>query len=300
MRDVTIERRSGDAQPFSLLDRMYVERGVTADWDRLHRFHYKAEGNLVGPHYWRCMLETEHGPQLVGVVVLCVPRLLLAQRHIMFPKLKPGVETKVTNVYRAKFINRNFNTCSRTVVDTLYRSVGVSYRMLNLACRMEGKRYTELASSMSKFNPFAMRAGFVFNEPTLAKMYDQGIVLMARYFDAHPADSEAILEEIETMPSGLRKKAIRDLKAFYYKHSATEKTGRKNNDGVEHVAGMATPELLKNINQLVFSSPMYGCYTNPDAGRELPARLPLSAFDWQRHDQPLDLSRLTNLQGESA
>ena len=36
------------------------------------------------------------------------------------------------------------------------------YRMMNLASRMEGSPFTEIQSSMSKFNHFGQKAGFRF------------------------------------------------------------------------------------------------------------------------------------------
>lgn len=289
MTDLTIERLSGfDPRP-SLLHQMFVEPGTKEDWDQLHDLHYKSEGSPTGPKYWRCVLDNGYSTELVGVVILSNPKLILGPRHRAFPKLKPGRDTKITNVYRAKFINRHFYVNSRTVVDTLYRSTGCSYRMLNIAARMSGRKYIEIQSSMSRFNPFAQRAGFQFVRPATSDLYGKGLMFMGRFFDSHPSDIEEIIRELEEMSEHHRNKVIAEIKAFYYKHSALEKTGQNLNRGTDRVDAMPVRRVLKQLNQLVFAQPIYGVYTNPDAGRELPQRIALSAFDNQPYTDPLVL-----------
>lgn len=290
--EIEITRRDTRGGKFSLLPFMRVEKGTVKDWDQLHELHYKAEGSPFGPHYWRCMLDWEGEQRLVGVVILSSPKLLLAPRHSLFPKLKPGHDTKLTNVYRAKFINKNFKLNSRSVVDTMFRSVGASYRMLNLASRLEGLQYVEIQSSMSKFNPFAQRAGFVFTPARTPPSYEKGLALFKRHFTSHPADQESVLEELAGLPEVIRNKTLGELKHFYYKNSAMEKTGSNLHAGTSKVDAMEAREVLKNLNQLVFASPMYGVYKNPDCGRKLPESLPMSAFDNQKPSEPLRLDLL--------
>lgn len=109
--EVALIERNDNAKPrFSLIDGMRVERGTKADWDVLHDLHYKAESLPAGPRFWRCV--TEDG-DLVGIVVFSSVSLLLAPRHQVFPKLKPGQDTNFTNVHRAKFLNNNFRRAAR-------------------------------------------------------------------------------------------------------------------------------------------------------------------------------------------
>lgn len=282
--NIVVKRNLVRPQTFSLLGDMIVERGTKDDWESLHELHYKSEGKATG-RVWRCML----GDQLVGVSVITSPRLLLAGRHQVFPKIKPGNDNKLTNTYRAKYINRNFGLASRIVVDTLFRASGVSYRMLNLVARMEGKKYMEIQSSMSKFNPFAIRAGFLFTKPKEAAAYEKGLALMTRVLACHPADHESVVSEIEEMTGAERSRVLFTLRAFYYRHSVLEKTGSKLGTGTDRADNMPVPELIRQIQQLVFAAPMYGVYQNPDVGRELPERLSLLAFDKQPTNQPLVL-----------
>jgi ABC-type ATPase with predicted acetyltransferase domain len=283
--DILIKRTESPQGSFSLLKDMIVERGTIDDWYQLHELHYKSEGRVVG-RTWRVML----GEQLVAVAIISSPRLLLAGRHEVFPKLKPGRDTKITNTYRAKLVNKKFSVASRIVVDTLFRAGGVSYRFLNLVARMEGKEFLEIQSSMSRFNPFAIKAGMKFTKPREAAAYDKGLRFLTRLFECHPADQEGLLTELHSMSNAHKNNVLKQLREFYYRHSALEKTGSNLGTGTSKVDAMPVVDLVKNIQQLVFGSPMYGVYQNPDADRELPAQLPLLLFDNQLPNQKLRLN----------
>ena len=282
--------RDEQARPaFPMLADMVIEPGTAADWEQLHEFHYKSEGRVAGARYYRVVL----GKRLVGVAVMCYPRGLLRDRHKAFPDIKPGGDTKLTNTYRYKYLNAAFSLNARTVNDTLFRGVGVGYRLLNLASRMDGRKWTEIQSSMSRFNQFAHRAGFRFVTAEPPKHKDAAVALYRRWFDSDPADQVSLLEELEAMSDVITERVLGELRAFYYKHSALEKTGKNRDNGTSRVDAMAPRELIKNLNQMAFATPLYGVYRNPDCGRELPRQLPLVAFDWQAPDEPLKLENLS-------
>ncbi|MCG5512846.1 hypothetical protein [Ectothiorhodospira shaposhnikovii] len=286
--DILVERPETFSGAFPLLSGMYVERGTNDDWKALQELHYKGEGRVLGRVY-RCMLDG----QLVGVAMMSSPRLLLSGRHDVFPKLRNGQDTHLVNVHRAKFVNRHFVLNSRIVVDTMFRAAGVSYRFLNLVARMEGKSFVEIQSSMSRFNPFAIRAGFQFAKPKHSNAYEKGLTLITRHFDSHPADALGILAEIEAMPEAYRERVLDELRLFYLKNSAREQTGTNlHGPNLERIKTYSNTRLIKSLVQLVFSTPMYGVYRNPDAGKALPERLPLLAFDNQKPSEPLDLQRI--------
>ncbi len=121
------------------LERMTVTKGTVEDWHALKSLHYKTDGKPFAPTYYRCELDD----RLVGVVVMAYPKLLLAPRHRMFPKLKPTTNTTVANQYWGRYVNNNFAVIGRSVVDTQYRGVGVSYRMINLVSRMHDRPIIE-------------------------------------------------------------------------------------------------------------------------------------------------------------
>ena len=286
---VTLQRFSDRVGRFSMKDDMRVERGSKRDWDELHALHYKAESLPAGPHFWRCV--TGDG-ELVGVIVLSSVSLLLGPRHEVFPKLKPGNDTHFTNVARGKWLNANLLRAARIVTDTMYRGVGVSYRMVNLAMRMEGKRFIEIQSSMSKFNPFDVKAGFRQAKLKQAAAYEKGLKFFRSYLESHPADHAEVMTEIEAMPESVRAGFEKDMREFYYKNSSKEKCGKSASEGMTRVNAMSTSHVLKELQQLVFATPVYGIWKNPDFGVKIPDSLPLSAFDLQRPDEPLRLDLL--------
>jgi uncharacterized protein len=284
MSDWVAARSEAQGSAFPLLQEMVIERGTHDDWMRLHDFHYKSEGHVMGARYYR----VSFGNSLVGVCVMCYPRGLLKDRHKLFPNIKPdGRDTKLTNVYRYKYLNRTFSLNARTVNDPLYRGVGVGYRMLNLAARMDGRQYCEIQSSMSRFNKFAHQAGFQFVKPTASKYHDPAMEFYALWFDANPIDQAEVLTEYESMSPQMQARVLQELRGFYFKSSSLEKTGSNRHKGTSRVDVMTARDLIKNINQLAFSMPLYGVYKNPDFERQLPGRLPLHAFDEQGVNEPL-------------
>lgn len=282
--ETLIERVERPAPRYSLIDEMFVERGTKADWDLLHDLHYKAENLSIGPRFWKLTLYGE----TIGVLVTANPKGLLKERHVAFPKIKPGGgDTTITNTDRYLFINQNFRVISRFVVDTMYRGIGAGYRMMNLVSRLEGNNIMEIQSSMSKFNHFGQKAGFRFVKPMNANRFDKGLKFFRTHFEANPADFEAMLEELAILPPDQAETIIAECRAFYYRHSALEKTGNNRGKGRERVAAMEPREVIRSIQQMTLASPLYGVWKNPDRGRKMPERLPLSAFDWQGPTEPL-------------
>lgn len=285
--DVDIHRDLYPEPVFSLLNEMIFEPGTKEDWAALHELHYKSTSS-TGGHYYKVTL---HG-ELIAVCVMTSPRGLLAPRHLLFPNIKPGAgETKITNTYRYKWLNANSTLNSRTVVDTMFRGVGIAYRLLNLASRSEGKRFAEIQSSMSRFNYFAQRAGFVFAKPMRSPHYADTLNWFRMTFDSNPVDYVAVMKELRAMPKARRQLVVKDMKAFYYARSAVEKTGKNRDNGTSRVDAMPAGEVLKNLQQLAFAIPLYGVYENPDAGVKLPTRMYLSEFDRQSVSEPLKCTK---------
>lgn len=280
----TITRTESKTEIFPMLEGMYIERGTHEDWEVLHDFHYKSEGRVMGARYYRVMM----GSMLVGVCVMCYPRGLLKDRHKLFPNVKPdGLDTKITNTYRYKWLNKTFGLNARTVANPLFRGIGVGYRMLNLAARMDQRPYCEIQSSMSRFNEFAHRAGFKFVDPTPSKYHDKTLEFYETWFNENPIDQVALLREYEAMSPTLQERVLSEMRQFYWKCSSLEKTGSNRLKGTSRVNSMSPKDLIKNINQLAFSTPLYGVYKNPDFGNNLPSQIPLICFDEQDVNEPL-------------
>lgn len=263
MTGIIIKRYRPEEFPRHLdfLERMTISKGTVEDWHALKSLHYKTDGKPFAPTYYRCDLDG----RLVGVVVVAFPKLLLAPRHRMFPKLKPTTNTTVANQYWGRYVNNNFAVISRSVVDTQYRGVGVSYRMINLVSRMHDRPIIEIQSSMSKYNPFAMKAGFQFIRPERPKSYESALRVFQRHFRSDPGDNEAIVKELFAMSESRRRRALRDLVADYHKNSSLAKAGRNRGTTIQDIADSLVDEasivkLLKDIHNLSFTSPLYGVY----------------------------------------
>lgn len=294
--DIKIEYVSTPSPHFSLIDDMWIVKGDKEDWAQLHGLHYKADGMPPGSRYWKVV--TGEG-YLVGIVMMSAVSLLSGPRHKVFPKLKPGNDTYYTNVHRAKWLNANMRRVARVVTDTMYRGVGISYRMVNLAARMEGFKFVEIQSSMSKFNPFDTKAGFNHAHLRTATAYASGLAFFRRYLESHPADHENVLEELRGLSDTVRPGVIKAMQEFYYKNSAKERTGSNTKTGMRKVEAMTTSDLVRELQQLIFATPVYGIYQNLDYKTKLPDRLPLTAFDWQSVKEPMNAERLCNLNENS-
>lgn len=279
----------------SFLDDIVVRKGTREDWKILEALHYKNHGTTTpGAHYYVMELHQD----IIGVLMMASPKLLLKERHVAFPKLKPGKDTKVTNVARMKWINANMAIVARCVVDTMYRGAGLAYRFTNIASRMEPKKFIEIQSAMSKYNQFAQKAGFLFVPPMRSNKYDVGMQFFRQTFKADPADLEAILNELESMSPIVREKTLEKVRVFYRKHSMMENTGKAlidNGKGLfsdRRVQRLPARELIYQLQAMVISCPLYGVYTNPDFDRKLPEKIPLTFFDRQKTNEKLQLDDL--------
>ncbi|CDL80990.1 hypothetical protein [Xenorhabdus szentirmaii] len=295
MSSTVIQRYNEEYFPKHLdfMKEMIVSKGTIEDWHELKSLHYKTDSKPFAPCYYKCTI----GDRLVGVVVMAYPKLLLAPRHRMFPKLKPTTNTTVANQYWGKYVNANFAVISRCVVDTLYRGLGISYRLVNIASRMHDKSIIEIQSSMSKYNPFAMKAGFEFIRPERPKTYESALRVYQRHFRSDAGDTEAIVGELFAMTETRRRRALADLTANYHKNSSLAKAGRNRGTTIQNILDTLITEeamvkLLKEIHNLSFTTPLYGAYRNPDFGKTLPSEIPLLAFDNQEVRSGMDLERL--------
>lgn len=290
--DILIERRVvPKGATLSLLPEIYIERGTIDDWNLLHELHYKAENLGIGPVIYRAVLNGV----TIGVGVMTVPKMLSSGRNEVFDHMRPnqnGRDTRLVNTVRAKWLNANSCTNSRLVLDTMYRGAGVAYRMQNIMMRMSGKRMVEFQSSMSKFNPFAAKAGVRFTKPKRASNYDKGVKWFRRWFECNPSDFVGVMAELNGFPASIRDKIVKEMRKFYYDCSSMEKSGDNRFNGTTRVDSMEVGYLLKSLQQLVLASPLYGVYVNPDYGIELPGKIDILAFDNQELDAPLDLSKV--------
>lgn len=286
----------------SILKDIYVEFGTKGDWELLSELHYKGHTLAAGSRYVRCVYDDGGTSQTIGVMVFANPMPLNKGRNEVFPMLKPnvgGLDTTLVNKRRMQQINRYLTWNNRTVLDTMYRSAGIAYRFKNIAYRMYcskyGFRFVESNSSMGRFNPFSVKSGMRFIKPKLANALNDGIEFFKTNFHSHPCDQVALMNELKEMPPEKRAVIEENLRVFYYRHSAMEKSGDKMHIGMSRVNGLAIEKVLKETMQIVFGATIYWVFKNPDFGRELPDRIPLLAFDIQEPNAPLDLNKLEGM-----
>lgn len=278
----------------SLLKYVFVEWGSKADWDALCELHYKGHTLAAGSRYMRCVLrEPGEAERLIGIMVFANPRPLDGGRNEVFSHLRPnvgGLDNRLINQTRLRWINSNMTWNNRTVLDTMYRSAGIAYRFKNIAYRMYcshyGLKFVESRSSMGRFNPFSIKAGMKFVKPKMASAFDAGVAFFASHFKASPHDIVAIAEELAAKPQAERMHMERKLREFYYKWSSVEKSGDKRDLGMTRVNELAIEYVLKQIMQLVFSATVYWIWAATDK-QKLPRSMPITAFDEQEPDKPL-------------
>lgn len=277
MEDLLIKRNPNPKPVFPIMKDIYVEPGTIEDWYLLRNLHYKAHVLPVGPQFYKLTLYGE----TIGVLVMSSPKLLLRDRHKLFPKLGAGGNSRLTNQMRAKWINKNMRIISRLVLDTRFRGIGLGYRFQNLVSRMQSVRFVEIQSSMSKYNMFATRAGFRFTKPLRSNFYEQGMEFFKKEFKSNPANYVDLLNEYRSWSPEQQKMKLERIKAFYQRYSAMEQTGDKRTPDAKRVYRFEVERLIKYIQQLVLACPLYGIYDNPDYQTKLPDKLPVLAFDAQ-------------------
>lgn len=285
MEELVIKRNPNPKPTFTIMKDIMVEKGTIEDWYLLRNLHYKAHILPVGPKFYKLTL---HG-ETIGVLVMSSPKLLLKERHLIFPKLGSGGNSRITNQMRAKWINKNMRIISRLVLDTRFRGIGLGYRFQNIASRMENIKYIEIQSSMSKYNMFATKAGFKFVKPMRSNFYDKGMEFFKKEFKSNPANYVDMLNEFRSLSPEMQEQKIERMKEFYECSSAMEQTGDHRFAEAKRVYKFGPERLLKYLQQLVLASPLYGIYENPDYDRELPDKIPVLAFDNQDTRTPLKL-----------
>lgn len=288
MQETEVKYFENPKPSFPLINEIYVEKGNMDDWLLLRNLHYKAHILPVGPHFYKLTL---HG-ETIGVLIMSCPKLLLKERHQIFPKLGSGGNSRLTNQMRAKWINENMIIISRLVLDTRFRGIGLGYRFQNIASRMEKKRFIEIQSSMSKYNIFATKAGFRFVKPMRSNFYDKGMEFFKKEFKSNPANYVDLLKELNSLPEDIRSQKLEKMKFFYEKSSAMEQTGEHREKESRRVFKMEPERILKYLQQVVLASPLYGIYENPDYQNQLPDKIPVTAFDNQDVNKPLDLEKI--------
>jgi ABC-type ATPase with predicted acetyltransferase domain len=127
----------------SLLREMRVEEGSYEDWKKVAGFHYRSHEVAFRQKIFVLKRDNE----ICGAIVYVCPNATAQCRNKVFqPRDMKELNEKVTRI-------------ARVVVHPKYRTIGAGVRLIRESLPLCGKPYVEMIAVMSKYNPFAERAG---------------------------------------------------------------------------------------------------------------------------------------------
>ncbi|MCK4481613.1 GNAT family N-acetyltransferase [Candidatus Bathyarchaeota archaeon] len=129
----------------SLSRSMRVVKGSYQDWKKLAHFHYRSH-RVAAPRNIFCLVRGDS--ELCGVIVYCYsPVACFGRKHVLPTKMS------------MKELNEQLSTISRVVVHPKYRTIGLGHKLIRETLEKAGTPCVELIAVMSKYNPFAEKAG---------------------------------------------------------------------------------------------------------------------------------------------
>jgi ABC-type transport system involved in cytochrome c biogenesis ATPase subunit/GNAT superfamily N-acetyltransferase len=143
-KEIKVDYHSNDPPTeCSLVKEMHIELASTNDWKKLSEFHYRS--HRIPPP--RKIFALKRADELCGVIVYSYPPPVCFGRRIMLPKI--GM----------KELNEKVSNISRIVVHPKYRSIGLGAKLVKDTLSLVGTDYVEMSAVMSRYNPFAEKAG---------------------------------------------------------------------------------------------------------------------------------------------
>jgi len=134
---------NNSARKCSLLQEMRVEEGSYEDLKKVAGFHYRSHQVA----FRQKIFVLKRGDEICGTIVYVSPTATAQCRNKVFqPKDMRELNEKVTRI-------------ARVVVHPKYRTIGAGVRLVRESLPLCGKPYVEMIAVMSKYNPFAERAG---------------------------------------------------------------------------------------------------------------------------------------------
>lgn len=130
----------------SLIREMHVEQGTMKEWNALASFHYRSH-RVPAPR--KIFVLKRGSSELCGVIVYSYPASTVFGRRRMLPKM--GM----------KEMNVKLSNISRVVVHPKYRTIGLGAKLIRDTLELAGTECVEMSAVMSKYNPFAEKAGML-------------------------------------------------------------------------------------------------------------------------------------------
>ena len=189
------------ARECSLVKEMRIEKGTTKDWRMLAGFHYRSH-KVAGP---RKIFRLMRGDELCGVIVYCYPPPTAFGRGFVLPKMS------------VKELNEKLSIISRVVVHPKYRTIGLGAKLVRETLPLAGTPYVEMPAVMTKYNPFAEKAGMqkIAEQPPPKQALAIVETLQRLGFNIHLLGSEKyVLNRLRT----LNEKEIQTIKEAFIKY----------------------------------------------------------------------------------
>lgn len=137
----------------SLAKEMAIEKATMKEWHELAGFHYRSH-HVPAPRSIFC-LKRAWESELCGVIVYSYPPPSSFGRRLVMPKMTMSE------------MNQKLSSISRVVVHPKYRTIGLGAKLIRETLPLAGTEFVEMSAVMSKYNPFAEKAG-------MKKVVEQG------------------------------------------------------------------------------------------------------------------------------
>lgn len=137
-------------------DKFVLEKGISDDFRKLERFHYRMDSPGVIFRVFRLRWDGKakfDGP--AGVIVYTMPALSVNIRSRVFADVLEGLG----QAERLDFLNTNFRTISRVIVDPRVRGIGLAVKMVRESIERINTKVIESMAVMGRVNKFFEKAG---------------------------------------------------------------------------------------------------------------------------------------------
>lgn len=134
-----------------------IVRGGRGDYERLSRYHYRAErlGVYTAVFALKGRFRTAERLETVGVIVYTMPVLGCELRDVATGGFFAGYDRAT----RATLLNENVRCISRVVVEPRFRGLGLAVRLVAETMPLMNVRMVEAMAVMGRVNPFFAKAG---------------------------------------------------------------------------------------------------------------------------------------------
>lgn len=198
-------------------DDFVLEKGTLDDFRSLERFHYRIDSPGVVFRIYRLRWNGDWRlADPAGVIVYTMPALSVGIRTRIFRDVLDGLG----NSEKLDYLNTNFRTISRVIVDPRFRGLGLAVKMVKESIERVNAKVIESMAVMGRVNNFFEKAGMtsVYPPDDVRVLQMQEAFSMVGIYDKDLVDAKKVNEKIEKLIPA-EKKFIEDqirgfLKAY--------------------------------------------------------------------------------------